>query len=75
MVELQIKSGNTGNSNLISELQSLQKQIAELRDTTTRYNMSFDSALQLLESRVANVESRTEMTGREPEPAYARRDG
>ena len=73
MLELQIKAGNTGDSQLVSQLQSLQNQIAELRDTTTRYDMSFDSALQRLESRMANVESRTDPNIADREQAFARR--
>jgi uncharacterized coiled-coil protein SlyX len=40
-----------------AEIQRLQQQITELRETTTRYDVSFDSALQRLERRIAEVEA------------------
>jgi hypothetical protein len=39
-------------------MRDLKRQIEELRDTTTKYDMSFDTALQRIESRVSNVENR-----------------
>jgi hypothetical protein len=58
LAELRLKGGAEGNEQLVAELQELKKQMADLRDTTTRYDMSFDAALQRLESRTANVEQR-----------------
>jgi hypothetical protein len=56
--ELRIKAGMMGDANVASQLREIQNQITELRDTTTRYDMSFDSALQRIESRVGNLENR-----------------
>jgi len=39
-------------------IEALRQEMAELRDTTTRYDVSFDTALQRLEGRMANVEQR-----------------
>lgn len=47
-----------GDGNVAAELRELKSQLADLRDTTTHYDMSFDSALQRIESRVGNVEQR-----------------
>jgi hypothetical protein len=58
MLELKMMAGSTADSGLVSELQALAQQVAELRDTTTRYDMSFDSALQRIESRVGHLEGR-----------------
>jgi hypothetical protein len=41
---------------LAEEVRKLQEQVAELRDTTTRYDLSFDTALQRIEGRVSAVE-------------------
>ena len=57
MAEMGMKSG-AGNPNMISELQEMKRQIEELRDTTTRYDISFDSALQRLESRMNHMEQK-----------------
>ena len=61
LLEARARLGNQDSSTL-EELQRLRKEVQELRDTTTRYDMSFDTALQRLESRVANVEQRQSST-------------
>jgi hypothetical protein len=58
MMELRLKAGSQTDANLLAELQAMKAQIAELRDTTTRYDMSFDSALQRIESRAGHLETR-----------------
>jgi len=58
MAELRQQSLSQADSRLLAELQDVKQQIAELRDTTTRYDLSFDTALQRLEGRMTNVEQR-----------------
>lgn len=41
-----------------SAIQQLRDEIHSLRDTTTQYDISFDSALQRLEQRIEQVERR-----------------
>jgi aspartate carbamoyltransferase catalytic subunit len=62
-IKLKTEQQNMGSQKVLSEIQELKTQMAALRDTTTRYDMSFDTALQRLESRVANLES--------PSPAHS----
>ena len=57
LAEIRLR-GQSGDAALAQELKELKKQVEELRDTTTRYDMSFDTALQRIESRVSNVEQR-----------------
>jgi hypothetical protein len=71
--ELRLKAGMMGDANLASQLREIQTQIAELRDTTTRYDVSFDSALQRIESRVGSLEGR--VTAIESEQSSARNVG
>ncbi len=42
---------------LEAEVKRLQTELTELRETTTRYDVSFDSALQRLERRLADAEA------------------
>ena len=65
MEELRLRRSQ-GDGNLVSELQALRHQIAELRDTTTRYDMSFDAALQRVESRVGLLESHSAVSEQAP---------
>jgi hypothetical protein len=48
-----------GNEHLVIEVQGLRKEVAQLRDTTTRYDLAFDTALQRMESRVENLEGKS----------------
>ncbi len=41
---------------LRAEMTALRAQMSELRDTTTQYDLSFDTALQRMERRVEHVE-------------------
>ncbi len=55
----EIKSRDPKNSPaMLAELEEIKQPMASLRDTTTRYDMSFDTALQRLESRMSNMEER-----------------
>ena len=47
------------NSDIAQAIEALRKEVADLRDTSTRYDVSFDTALQRMESRIAAVERRT----------------
>jgi aspartate carbamoyltransferase catalytic subunit len=58
MAQLRAQSQQGADKKVLDELQALRQQMAELRDTSTRYDMSFDAALQRIESRVGNLEGR-----------------
>jgi hypothetical protein len=57
LAEIRAKT-RSGEGSALAEMQELKREFMELRDTTTRYDLSFDAALQRLESRVGNLESR-----------------
>ena len=61
-----------GRSNIDQEtraaLEAFRAEIAALRDTTTQYDVSFDTALRRLESRMSQVEQK-QLTAGEPELA------
>lgn len=54
-LRIQQEARGTGNT----DVARLRDELAELRDTATRYDLSFDTALQRMESRLASVEERT----------------
>lgn len=47
-----------GNESTLQALQELRREVQDLRETTTRFDMSFDAALTRLEQRVDRVEQR-----------------
>src|SRR3989442_1744055 len=55
MAEMGMGHG-AANASLLNELRDLKRQMEEVRDTTTRYDLSFDTALQRLESRMTHME-------------------
>jgi len=58
LAEMRLRLGSQSDERTLAALNDLRQQITELRDTTTRYDLSFDAALQRLESRVGNLERR-----------------
>jgi hypothetical protein len=48
-------------------IEGLRAEMASLRDTTTQYDVGFDTALHRLESRMANVEQRVTQVERSPD--------
>lgn len=58
LAEMRMKAGQQADAGLLSEIQDLKRQMTDLRDTTTKYDLSFDAALQRIESRVGGLEGR-----------------
>lgn len=48
-----------GNQELADEIKGLRREVAQLRDTTTRYDLAFDTALQRMDSRVEHMEKKS----------------
>jgi hypothetical protein len=59
VLEMKLRLKQETDQSLRRELQSIRSQIEQLRDTTTQYDMSFDTALQRLEARVSHLETRS----------------
>ena len=70
--EMKVLRGQGAGNDAVNEIRLLQQQIHELRDTTTRYDMSFDAALQRLESRVGHLEAQQREYGGNPETVETR---
>jgi hypothetical protein len=57
MAEIKARTGNTGtNDEVLKEVKAMRAEMAELRDTTTKFDMSFDAAITRLEQRVDRLE-------------------
>ena len=56
--EMKVLRGQGAGTEVTNELQQLKRQVQELRDVTTQYDMSFDNALHRVEGRMAGVEQR-----------------
>ncbi len=47
-----------GDDNTLQTLQELRREVQELRETSTKFDMSFDASLSRLEDRMERVEER-----------------
>jgi guanylate kinase len=62
--ELRQQKHTSTQSDMVAQMEALRNEMHSLRDTTMQYDMSFDTALQRMESRVQNLErARNETQG------------
>ena len=54
-----MRNRQEGAPGLVDEVRALREELGQLRETTTRFDMSFDAALQRVESRLDTVEQGT----------------
>jgi hypothetical protein len=57
VTQIQADAQKLGGREELAAVDALRKEVADLRDTATRYDVSFDTALQRLEARVVNLET------------------
>jgi hypothetical protein len=75
LAKIKAETHSVGNAEIAQALDSVRREIAELRETTTRYDLSFDSALQRLEGRVANIEQSSRQSSSDSPQTAALRQG
>ena len=63
---------SSGSAALKAEIEAMRLQMASLRDTTTQYDLSFDTALQRMEQRMAHMEQRLNAQTADRESAVVR---
>src|SRR5256885_13831228 len=61
--EIKARQRSTIDKATMEAIDGLRKEMASLRDTTTQYDMSFDTALKRMESRMDNVEGKLISSG------------
>lgn len=67
MAQMRIETVQRQNPELRAELAALRAEIHALRDTTTQYDLSFDTALQHMERRLSAVERKSVGQTEEPQ--------
>jgi hypothetical protein len=60
VLQMQMRMQNQGDASLRATVEALQQEVRALRETSTQYDLSFDTALQRMESRMENVERRVQ---------------
>lgn len=59
MAEIKMRTIQNTDTTTLAAVEQLRDELRQLRDTTMRYDMSFDAALTRLEERVERVETRS----------------
>ncbi len=72
MTKIAARARPSGGEEVKAAIDDLRREVADLRDTATRYDMSFDTARQRLESRLGHVESRVQQIESADVPAIGR---
>jgi hypothetical protein len=62
MAEIKAKGIQSNDASVHAAIEELRGEVRQLRDTTMRYDMSFDAALTRMEERVDRIETRTYTT-------------
>lgn len=71
--QMDLETRGRMNDGVLAEIAVLRQELQSLRDTTTQYDLSFDTALQNLERRMQTLEQRTVRPHQETEsPQYQR---
>lgn len=75
MAKIRADAQKKQSRDVLDAIAALRQEVADLRDTTTKYDLSFDTALQRLEGRVTQLEGRLQAAEESPAPAqiHARR--
>jgi len=66
MLEMKMRMQIQGDESLRATVEQLRTEVRSLRDTTTQYDMSFDTALQRIERRVDTLENHAITVKAEP---------
>ncbi|MBB6049616.1 hypothetical protein [Armatimonas rosea] len=62
MAEIKMRGIQSNDASTQAAIEELRNEVRQLRDTTMRYDMSFDAALTRMEERVDRIETRTYTT-------------
>ncbi len=57
LAEIKASGVQSNDNSLRSEVEALRAEVASLRDTTTKFDLSFDSQLTQLETRLERTET------------------
>jgi FtsZ-interacting cell division protein ZipA len=70
MAEIKAQQSTDSSESVTREITALRQEVAHLRDTTTKFDMSFDAAITRLEDRMekaeTNINTVQESTGTYP---------
>jgi sensor histidine kinase regulating citrate/malate metabolism len=60
MLEMELERRRLSNQEVIAQIEALRQELAQLRDTSTQYDMSLQMTLETLQERVRMLEQQLE---------------
>ena len=64
IAEMELEKGRLSNQAIAEQIEALRQELAALRDTTTQYDMSLQTNLEMLQERVRQLEQQLEEQAR-----------
>jgi len=58
LYQMKLSAQQHGDERILAQIAEVRKEIQALRDTSTQYDISFDTALQRVEMRLGSLEGR-----------------
>jgi sensor histidine kinase regulating citrate/malate metabolism len=60
MLEMELERRRLSNQEIVAQIEALRQELAQLRDTSTQYDMSLQANLEILQERVRMLEQQLE---------------
>jgi sensor histidine kinase regulating citrate/malate metabolism len=60
MLQMELERRRLSNQEVIAQIEALRQELAQLRDTSTQYDMSLQANLEMLQERVRLLEQQLE---------------
>jgi len=60
MLQMELERRRLSNQEIVAQIEALRQELAQLRDTSTQYDMSLQMTLETLQERVRMLEQHLE---------------
>jgi hypothetical protein len=60
MLQMELERRRLSNQEVIAQIEAIRQELAQLRDTSTQYDMSLQANLEMLQERVRLLEQQLE---------------
>jgi len=64
MLQMELERRRLSNQEVLAQIEALRHELAQLRDTSTQYDMSLQATLETLQERVRTLEQQLEERAR-----------
>jgi len=64
MLQMELERRRLSNQEIVAQIEALRQELAQLRDTSTQYDMSLQMTLETLQERVRMLEQQLEEQAR-----------